>query len=267
VSSSGSSERRAEREGARMSPRDYFSTCSTQYAAFRPRYPPALFAWLSSVSSARGRVWDCACGNGQASVDLAEHFQEIYGTDLSAEQIAHAQAHPRVNYRLGLAEASGLPDDFVDLVTVAQALHWFDLERFYEEAHRVARPGAVLAVWSYGICEIPADKGVAELQNYYSNIVGPFWTPERRLVESGYRTLKFPVPELQPPKFVMQLEWSLEQLLGYVSSWSASARYLKERGEDPIPALRTALQSHWGADTQHSVVRWPLSLRAAHLKL
>src|SRR3977135_153940 len=212
-----------------MSPRDYFSTCSSQYASFRPRYPPALFAWLSSVSVAHERVWDCACGNGQASVDLAEHFQEVYGTDLSAEQIAHAEPHPRVSYRVGLAEECGLSENFVDLVTVAQALHWFDLERFYQEARRVARPGAVLAVWSYGVCEIPSAKGDAELQNYYSNVVGPYWTPERRLVESGYRTLKFPVPELQPPEFVMQLGWSLEQLLGYVSSWSASARYLKER--------------------------------------
>lgn len=249
-----------------MSPQDYFSTCSSQYAAFRPRYPQALFAWLSSVSNGHARVWDCACGNGQASVDLAEHFQEICATDLSAEQIAHAQAHPRVNYRVGLAEASGLPDDFVDLVTVAQALHWFDLERFYQEARRVARPAAALVVWCYGVCVIPAASGNTELQHYYSDIVGPYWAPERRLVEAGYQTLPFPVPEIHPPAFAMQQEWSLEQLLGYVSSWSASERYLKERGEDPVTQLRSALQSHWGADTNRCVVQWPLSLRAAHLK-
>jgi ubiquinone/menaquinone biosynthesis C-methylase UbiE len=248
-----------------MSPRDYFSSCSSQYAAFRPRYPPSLFTWLSSVSSAHQRVWDCACGNGQASVDLAGHFQEIYGTDLSAEQIAHAEAHPRVNYRVGLAEASGLPDNFVDLVTVAQALHWFDLPRFYQEARRVARPGALLAVWSYGVCELPAAHGNAELQDFYSNIVGPYWTPERRLVESGYQTLEFPAPELQPPAFAMQLQWSLEQLLGYVGSWSASARYLKERGEDPVPKLRSALSAKWGEATREHTVQWPLSVRAAAL--
>jgi len=249
-----------------MSPRDYFSGCSSQYAAFRPRYPPSLFEWLSSVSSGHERVWDCACGNGQASVDLAGHFKEIYGTDLSAQQLAHAEAHPRVNYRVGLAEASGLPDDFVDLVTVAQALHWFDVDRFYQEARRVGRPGALLAVWCYGVCEIPPARGNAELQHYYSDIVGPYWMPERHLVESGYSTLPFPVPEIQPPTFVLQLEWTLEQLLGYVSSWSASGRYLKERGEDPVPALRSALRSHWGADTDRATVRWPLSVRAAQLK-
>jgi ubiquinone/menaquinone biosynthesis C-methylase UbiE len=249
-----------------MGPRDYFSSCSSQYAAFRPHYPQALFEWLSSVSRAHERVWDCACGNGQASVDLAGYFQEIHGTDLSAEQIAHAEAHPRVNYRIGLAEASGLPEGYVDLVTVAQALHWFDLDRFYQEARRVARAGAALVVWSYGVCEIPGDRGNAELQNYYSNIVGPYWTPERRLVETGYRTLQFPVPEFQPPDFVMQLEWSLEQLLGYVSSWSASGRFLKERGEDPVPALRAALTPRWGAGTGSCAVRWPLSVRAARLR-
>ena len=248
-----------------MKQRDYFSSCSSQYAQFRPRYPKQLFAWLASVTKAQERVWDCACGNGQASVDLAEHFQEVHATDLSAEQIANAQAHPRVRYRQGLAEANGLPDNFVDLVTVAQALHWFDLPRFYQEARRVARPGALLAVWCYGVCEIPADRGNTELQHFYSTIVGPYWTAERRLVETGYQTLEFPAPEVQPPAFAMQLQWSLEQLLGYVSSWSATARYQKERGEDPVPQLRSALQPHWGASEQAHAVAWPISVRAAPL--
>jgi SAM-dependent methyltransferase len=248
-----------------MKHRDYFSSCSSQYAAFRPRYPAQLFAWLSSVTTAHERVWDCACGNGQASVDLAEHFQEVYATDLSAEQIAHALAHPGVRYQLGLAEANGLPDNFVDLVTVAQALHWFNVPRFYQEARRVARPGALLAVWSYGVCELPAARGNAELQHFYSNIVGPYWTPERRLVESGYRSLEFPTPELQPPVFTMQIEWTLEHLLGYVSSWSATARYAKERGEDPVPQLRSMLRPNWGEAEQLCAVNWPISLRAAHL--
>ena len=248
-----------------MAQRDYFSSCSSQYAAFRPRYPKELFAWLASVTNSHERVWDCACGNGQASVDLAEWFRQVSGTDLSAEQIANARAHPRVEYTVGLAEASGLPAASVDLVTVAQALHWFDLPRFYPEARRVGRPGAVLAVWSYGVCEIPAAHGNAELQHFYSEIVGPYWTPERRLVESGYRTVEFPSPELKPPVFTMQLEWTLEQLLGYVSSWSASGRYLKERGEDPMPQLRTALSPRWGDAEKLHPVTWPLGVRAAVL--
>ena len=150
-------------------------------------------------------------------------------------------------------------------MTAAQALHWFDLKRFYQEARRVARAGAVLAVWCYGVCEIPASCGNAELQHFYSNIVGPYWTPERHLVESGYRTLEFPAPELLPPPFTMQLDWSLEQLLGYASSWSASARYFKERGEDPVPKLRSALRAPWGDATREHTVQWPLRVRAARL--
>jgi SAM-dependent methyltransferase len=248
-----------------MQQRDYFSSCSSQYAAFRPRYPKPLFAWLSSVTKSHQRVWDCACGNGQASIDLAEWFQEVAATDLSAEQLAHARSHPRVHYTVGLAEASGLPSDYVDLVTVAQALHWFDLPRFYQEARRVARPGALLAVWCYGVCEIPAAHGNAELQHFYSEIVGPYWTAERQLVESGYRTLEFPAPELQPPAFAMRLDWSLEQLLGYVSSWSATARYIKARGENPVPQLRSALFPHWGKAEQLHPVTWPVGVRAASL--
>ena len=249
-----------------MSGRDYFSSCSNQYAAFRPRYPQELFQWLYSVTRAHERVWDCACGNGQASVDLAEHFREVHATDLSGEQIANAQAHPRVQYRVALAEASGLPDESVDLVTVAQALHWFDLERFYAEARRVARSGALLAVWCYGVCELSPASGNAELQHFYSNVVGPYWTPERRLVETGYRTLDFPAPELSTPVVAMRLEWTLDQLLGYVSSWSASARFRKERGDDPVPELRAALQPHWRISTERRIVQWPLSIRAARLK-
>jgi SAM-dependent methyltransferase len=248
-----------------MKPRDYFSGCSSQYAAFRPHYPKQLFSWLASVTSAHERVWDCACGNGQASVDLAEHFEEVAATDLSAEQLAHAQAHARVRYSVGLAEASGLSEKYVDLVTVAQALHWFDLRRFYQEVRRVARSGAVLAVWCYGVCEIPAEYGDAELQNFYSNIVGPYWTEERGLVETGYRTLEFPTPELKPPAFAMQVHWSLEQLLGYVSSWSATARYIKSRGENPVPQLRAVLEPLWGGGEQLRSVKWPVSVRAAHL--
>jgi SAM-dependent methyltransferase len=197
---------------------------------------------------------------------LAEWFQEVAATDLSAEQLAHARAHPKVRYSVGLAEASGLPDNYVDLVTVAQALHWFDLPRFYQEARRVARPGGVLAVWCYGVCEIPAAHGNVDLQNFYSNIVGPYWTEERQLVETGYRTLEFPSPELQPPAFAMRLEWSLEQLLGYVSSWSATARYIKTRGADPVPQLRSALGPQWGEPEQLRPISWPVSARAAPLQ-
>ncbi len=248
-----------------MSTRDYFSGCSDQYAAFRPHYPRALFEWLSSQVRAHDSVWDCACGNGQASLDLAEDFAVVHATDLSAQQIANAQPHPRVHYRVATSHASGLPDASVDLVTVAQALHWFDMDRFFYEARRVARDEALLAVWCYGICQLPTASADNVLQDFYSNTVGPYWTLERRMVETGYETVIFPTPELVPPRIAMRVEWTLEQLLGYVSSWSATSRYIKEEGHDPIAILRAELRPHWGGPSQRRPVQWPLAIRAARL--
>jgi len=196
-------------------------------------------------------------------VDLAEYFDEVIATDLSAEQLAHAAHSDRITYRVAIAEASGLPDAHFDLVTVAQALHWFDLERFYAEAQRVLRPDGVLAVWCYGVCEIAAACGDAHLQHFYQRVAGPYWLPERRLVEAGYRRMRFPERELTAPDVAMTLDWSLTDLLGYVSSWSATARYIKERGVDPVPALQDALLPHWADPQMRHPVRWPLSVRAA----
>jgi len=244
-------------------PPDHFSAVAGQYAAFRPRYPAALFEWLAATAPRRGRVWDCACGSGQASLDLAAHFEQVIGTDLSAEQLAQAPAHPRIRYQVATAEQSGLDTASCDLVTVAQALHWFDLPRFYDEVRRVLRPDGLLAVWCYGIATIPAAAGDALFQDFYENIVGPYWKPERRLVEAGYRTLAFPAPELAVPEFSMQFDWTLDQLLGYASSWSATALYIQARGADPIPRLRTAMLPFWGTLKARHSVRWPLSVRAA----
>ncbi|MBS0389134.1 MAG: methyltransferase domain-containing protein, partial [Proteobacteria bacterium] len=244
-------------------PPDHFSVVASQYAAFRPRYPAALFEWLAATAPRRERVWDCACGSGQASLDLAAHFGHVIGTDLSAEQLAQAPAHARIGYRVALAERSGLDAGSCDLVTVAQALHWFDLPRFYGEAQRVLRPDGLLAVWCYGIATIPAAAGDALFQDFYENVVGPYWKPERRLIEAGYRTLPFPAPELAVPGFTMQLDWTLDELLGYASSWSATALYIKARGTDPVPRLRAAMLPHWGSAAARHAVRWPLSVRAA----
>jgi len=244
---------------------DHFSGCAGQYAAFRPRYPLGLFRWLAAAAPGRKRAWDCACGSGQASVDLAEHFDEVIGTDLSSSQLAQARSHPRVAYRVGTAESSGLPDAAFDLVTVAQALHWFDLDRFYSEARRVLRPGGLLAAWCYGVCEIAAEHGQEQLQRFYQETIGPYWPPERRLVENGYRDLPFPATELNTPRIAMSLDWTLDELVGYVGSWSATDRYRQLRGTDPVAALKASLAPLWGAPTDRHAVRWPLSIRAARL--
>jgi SAM-dependent methyltransferase len=244
-----------------MSNAGLFSTVAREYANFRPGYPPELFAWLARISPSREAVWDCGCGSGQASVALAEHFAVVHATDVAPEQIAAAKTHPRVHYTVASAERSGLPAHSVDLVTVAQALHWFDVVAFYAEAARVARPGALLAVWNY-----PRPQFVdAELDRrflaFYSQVVGPYWPPERRHIESGYRTLPFPFEEIAAPEFALELSWNLEQVAGYVSSWSATARYRKALGTDPVPMLRDSLAPAWPAAGASVPMRMPLVLR------
>ena len=244
---------------------DHFASVAADYARFRPVYPAALFAWLADLAPARTMAWDCAAGSGQASRDLADHFDQVIATDASAAQIAAAHPHHQVEYRVAPAEASGLSAGTVDLVTVAQALHWFDLDRFYAEVRRVLKPGGVLAVWSYGVLAVAGAAVDERVQTFYRDIVGPYWPPERQLVESGYRTLPFPFAELEAPAFHMETSWSLSELLGYVRSWSATGRFGVERGYDPVTVLADELAPLWGAPLEPRIVTWPLALRVGRV--
>jgi ubiquinone/menaquinone biosynthesis C-methylase UbiE len=240
---------------------DHFSNVANRYADYRPHYPEALFEYLATLVLRGSLVWDCAAGNGQASVDLAQRFDRVLATDASQEQIASAKPHPRIEYRVAPANQSGLPDASAGLITVAQALHWFDLERFYAEAKRVLQPGGVLAVWAYGINEVEGDAVNPLVQDFYSNIVGPYWPPERALVESGYRTIPFPFTEIAPPSFRMEARWTLDQLLGYFSTWSATNRFIKATGRNPLESLSDGLARAWGEVDRPRQITWPLSLR------
>jgi SAM-dependent methyltransferase len=253
-----------------MSNAGLFSTVAREYADFRPGYPPELFAWLARVAPRRDAAWDCGCGSGQASTALAEHFAVVHATDVAPEQIAAARPHPRVIYSVAAAEHSGLPAASVDLVTVAQALHWFDVDAFHAEARRVARPGAVLAVWNYPRPRFVDAQLERHFLDFYTDVVGPCWPPERRHIETNYATLP-PFPKewtlVAPPHpgFGLTLRWNLEQVLGYVSSWSATARYRKARGGDPVPLLRASLQGAWPGAGALVEIRLPIGLRAAKL--
>ncbi|HXU92356.1 MAG TPA: class I SAM-dependent methyltransferase [Gallionella sp.] len=249
-----------------MAFKDHFSALSADYAAYRPGYPAVLFEYLSGLVAADARVWDCACGSGQASVPLSERFGEVYATDASAEQIAVAIPHSNVHYSVASAENSGLPDRSVDLVTVAQALHWFDLSRFYAEVRRVLKPGGIVAVWSYGVHHVDDTAIDAHMQDFYRNTIGPYWPPERRLVEEGYRTLDFPFAELQVPPMAMEATWTLLQLLGYLRSWSAVGRYEREKGQDPVAAFAAfaaEIAPLWHGETCR--INWPLAVRVGRL--
>lgn len=240
---------------------DHFSAVANRYADFRPTYPPALFDYLATLVPRTATVWDCACGNGQATADLAARFDRVIGTDASKEQIASAARHPKIEYRVAPAEQSGLPDQSIGLVTVAQALHWFDLNRFYGEINRVLAPGGVIAVWAYGINTFEDDNVNQIVQRFYAETVGPYWPPERMLVEAGYRTIPFPFAEITPPSFHMQAHWTLEQLLGYFSTWSATNRYIKATGRNPIVPLAEELKRVWGNANQARQISWPLPVR------
>lgn len=240
---------------------DHFSAVAHGYADYRPHYPEALFTYLATLAPATAMVWDCACGNGQAALGLAPHFRRVVASDASREQIAAAVAHPGIDYRVASAEQSGLATASVGLVTVAQALHWFDLERFYGEARRVLTPGGVLAVWSYGTSELEGEAVNRLVREFYAHTVGPYWPPQRRLVEEGYGALPFPFAEIAPPPLAMEAHWDLEALLGYLGTWSATSRYRQALGQDPLPPLAARLARVWGDAQATRRVSWPLSLR------
>jgi SAM-dependent methyltransferase len=253
-----------------MSNAGLFSTVAREYANFRPGYPPELFAWLARNCQARRAVWDCGCGSGQASTALAEYFDYVHATDVSPEQIAAARPHPRVSYAVALAERSGLAGASVDLVTVAQALHWFDVPAFYLEVRRVARPGALLAVWTYPRPEFIDPRLDRVFLDFYANVVGPYWPPERRHVDASYDTLPAPpaglgFEPLPHPAFGLDLHWTLDQVIGYVSSWSATARFKKQKGTDPVPSLRESLLPLWPREGATAALRMPLGMRVARL--
>jgi SAM-dependent methyltransferase len=240
---------------------DHFSRLALAYASCRPTYPDELFTYLASLASNRNFVWDCAAGSGQATIPLAGHFHRVHATDISAAMLSQAPAHPRVEYHVAPADASGLSQGTVDLVTVAQALHWLNIEAFYAEAERVLVPGGLLAVWTYGTQSLDEPALDRELQHFYTEIVGPYWPEGRCHVESGYRTLRFPFSELESPAFNLEERWSLAQLLGYIGTWSATQRFREMRGSDPVLRLREELEPRWGDPEISRPLRWPLSLR------
>jgi len=238
-----------------MSFQDHFSTQAKTYAASRPTYPAALFKALAELAPARGLAWDAGAGNGQASVALAAHFARVVATEPSAAQLAAATAHSRVTYQKSAETAPMLADASVDLVTVAQAVHWFDRSKFYREVRRVLRPGGVVALWGYELSGITPEVDAAVLR-FYRGPIGSYWPPERVHIESGYRSIEFPFVEMTFPVAAMELDWTLPQFAGYLRSWSAVVRFQKEKGFDPVAELEAELAPLWGGGARR--ITWPL---------
>ncbi|MDD2929603.1 MAG: class I SAM-dependent methyltransferase [Sideroxydans sp.] len=238
---------------------DHFTAVASQYAAFRPDYPAELFDWLTSLVPQRLQAWDCGAGSGQATVQLASRFEQVLATDISAAQLAAAPAMPNVTARVAPAEDCGLPDYSLDLVTVAQAMHWFDLDTFYAEVRRVLRPRGVIAVWGYNRLSLPQPEVQRRLDDFYEGSIGPYWPAERIHVENSYRDLSFPFTRIEPPAFALCQQWTRDQLFGYLRSWSAVARFRSANGFDPVDSFAADIAAHWPEEVQLTVT-WPLFL-------
>lgn len=241
--------------------RDHFSAAAG-YALYRPRYPEELFEFLAEVAPGHGLAWDCATGSGQAAVELAPHFESVLGTDASIGQLVRADRRSTVHFGAALAEAAPTADRTVDLITVAQALHWLDRERFYREVRRAVRPRGIVAAWTYPLL-VAGDDVDPMLSRFAYETVGRWWPPESRHVRNRYHDLELPFAPIEAPPISASAEWTLEHLAGYVGTWSAMHRHRAETGEDLLPVLVDELEPLWGGSR---TVRWDLRLLVARVE-
>ncbi|UCE88324.1 MAG: class I SAM-dependent methyltransferase [Pseudomonadota bacterium] len=242
---------------------DHFSPLAEPYARYRPAYPKELFRWLASNCAHHSLAWDAGTGNGQAAVALAVHFEHVVATDASFSQVSRARADKGVHYAVMRSEQAAIGTGTVDLVTVAQALHWYRLDEFYDGVRQVLRPGGVLAAWCYGLCTVtPAVDAV--ILHLYRDVLGEYWPTERRHIDTAYQSLAFPFRRLKTPEFFMAQRWTLDALVGYLSTWSAGARFARATQQHAVALVRSELESAWGEPENRQQVCWPLSLLVGH---
>jgi SAM-dependent methyltransferase len=243
---------------------DHFSGHAEAYARHRPRYPGEIYEWLASLARERELAWDVGTGNGQVAGALAGHFARVVATDASADQLRHAMPHERVEYRHEPADRVTLTDRTVDLISAGAAAHWFELDGFYREVRRVAKPGAVIALWSYGPRDI-ADAFAPIVHRYQEEILRDYWPERIRYVHERYATLPFPFVEIEAPRFEMSAEWTLREFLGFLATWSASQRYLEEHGRHPLDEIAAELEEAWGDAGVRRRIAWPLFFRVGRV--
>lgn len=246
--------------------KDNFSKQANLYAKFRPEYPPELYNFILKNTKNRETAWDCATGNGQAAKVLAQHFEKIYATDISQKQIDNAAQAENIEYSISSAEKTNFEDNTFDLITVAQAAHWFDFDKFYIEVRRVAKPGATLAIWGYGTLSVDEKEIDKLLQNFYWNIIGKYWDAERQHIDSHYEILPFPFENVVNEKFTMAFNWHRDEIEGYLNTWSSVQNFINTEGYNPVPNLMLNLKAYWkGID--RITVRFPIFLKMCKIKL
>jgi SAM-dependent methyltransferase len=241
--------------------KDNFSTRADKYAQFRPNYPDALFDFLIGLVPSKGTAWDCGTGNGQVAQRLANSFEKIYATDISQQQLDNAVRLPNIDYSLQPAENTGFPDDSFDLITVAQAIHWFDFDAFYKEVRRTLKRHGILAVIGYNLPQFTSAIDTV-IAGFYRDIVGPYWDKERRYIDEHYRTIPFPYADLPVPSVTIAVQWTLDHLMGYLGTWSAVKHYQKQQGNNPVALIEPRLKEAWG-QTDHLTGHFPILLRLA----
>lgn len=243
---------------------DHFSELASTYSKYRPTYPPKLFEYLASSCKEQQQVWDCGTGNGQAARSLAEYFDRVFATDASKEQLEQAPNHPKIIFKNEPAETVSLDDSSTDLVTVAAAVHWFNFEKFYAEVKRVLKPGGIIAVWGYHLFKItPAIDKL--LQRYYAEILKDYWPEQFHYVDTRYTDLPFPFDELSPPEFEMITDWDLDQVAGFLSSWSGTKNYQHSTSRHPLNEIWDELNNVWGDEKLKRTLYWPLHIRVGKM--
>ncbi|HET7621488.1 MAG TPA: class I SAM-dependent methyltransferase [Gemmatimonadaceae bacterium] len=228
-----------------MSFHDYFSDHSKLYASARPTYPEELFRFVASIAPARERVWDCATGNGQAAIGLSRYFADVEATDASDDQIANAVRASNISYSVRSAEESGFPSRYFDAVCVASAIHWFDYDRFYPEVKRVLRPRGVIAVWGYDHLRVSPEFDEI-FDSLIERVIAPHWPPRKKLLHDGYRDVPFPFERIEPPRIEMYADWSFDQLMAFVRSWSGVQRCMAAEGDGFFASATNVLGRAWG---------------------
>lgn len=245
-----------------MSFKDLFSKQAEQYAKYRPQYPAALYKFLSSVVNSNECVWDCATGNGQAAVHLAEHFDRVIATDASAEQIKHAQPHPKVTYYTAPAENSGIESNSCDLVTVATAIHWLNLNEFYEEVKRVLKPGGVISVWVYfgHTIESRIDK---LMSGFFDDMVAPHWDSGIQRALNFEEAIHFPFERIETPRFNIEYEWTADDFLNYLLTWSSIQSAIKATNTNLLAIIEPDLKTLWGEGKRK--ITWQMHMKTGRV--
>jgi ubiquinone/menaquinone biosynthesis C-methylase UbiE len=240
--------------------KDLFSNQASLYAQYRPGYPGGLYEHMLQYVNNRQQAWDCATGNGQAAVELARYFDKVMATDISEKQLQQAQPHEKITYSVSTAEQTLFPDNSFDCITVAQAYHWFQFEAFGKEVQRVAKPGAVVAIWGYSLVVCEEEALNTLINSFYRDTVGPYWDKERRYIDDHYTTVPFPYEPLPSKEFQINAQWNRQQLIGYFNTWSSVQHFIKAHQYNPVDELAAAIEQLWPGD-DHKNFYFPLFLK------